>query len=40
VKAKSKALPVEIVLTPAERIVLGEIAGALVMPHRDVIVRR
>lgn len=36
-KAKSKAPPVEIALEPAERIVLGEIAGALVMPHRDVI---
>lgn len=36
-KAKSKAPPVEIALTPSERIVLGEVAGALVMPHRDVI---
>jgi hypothetical protein len=37
VKAKFKAPPVEIVLEPSERIVLDEIAGALVMPYRDVV---
>jgi hypothetical protein len=37
VKAKPKAPPVAIVLEPAERVVLEDIARAMVMPHRDVV---
>jgi hypothetical protein len=38
VKAKrTKASPVEIILEPAERVVIDDIARAMVMPHRDVI---
>jgi hypothetical protein len=33
----SKSPPVEIVLEPAERVVLEDIARAMVMPHRDVV---
>lgn len=33
----TKAPRVEIVLEPAERVVLEDIARAMVMPHRDVI---
>jgi transposase len=35
--AKAKAPRVEIVLDQAERLVLEDIARALVMPHRDVV---
>ena len=37
VKATPKSPPVEIVLEPAERVVLEDIARAMVMPHRDVV---
>ncbi|MGH8524659.1 MAG: helix-turn-helix domain-containing protein [Gammaproteobacteria bacterium] len=33
----SKSPPVEIVLERAERMILEDIAGALVMPYRDVV---
>jgi hypothetical protein len=33
----AKAAPIQIVLDKTERIVLEEIARALVMPHRDVV---
>jgi hypothetical protein len=35
--SRAKSPPVKIVLEPAERIVLEEIAGAMVMPYRDVV---
>ena len=36
-KPKGRKSPIEIVLEPAERIVLEEIARAMATPHRDVI---
>ena len=37
-KAKrTKSAPLKIVLEPAERVVLEDIARAMVMPHRDVV---
>jgi hypothetical protein len=35
--APRKSPPVQITLEPAERVVLEDIARAMVMPHRDVI---
>ena len=36
-KPKRSKSPIEIVLAPAERIVLEDVARAMVMPHRDVV---